>query len=99
VEPLLILVKPPQVISLDFQKYDGVFLFVVLVVFDVDAPFFSERPPTSILSLHFNQYFSLFLLSPRMSGVLLSFLSYLKASKEDWESINKPPPITEQCHP
>jgi len=45
VEPLLILVKPPQVISLDLQKYDGVILFVVLVVSDVDAPFFLWETP------------------------------------------------------
>ncbi len=37
VEPLLILVKPPQVSSLDHQKYLGVILVVALVVADVDA--------------------------------------------------------------
>ncbi len=54
VEPILILVKPPQVSSLDPQKYLSVVLIVVLVVVNVDAPIFSVRPHANILSLHFN---------------------------------------------
>jgi hypothetical protein len=57
VKPLLIIVKPPQVISVDPQKYFGVVLVVVLVVANVDAALFSVRPHTCILSLLFNQCF------------------------------------------
>ena len=55
--PLLILVKPPPVSSLDSQKYHSVILIVVLVAANVDAPIFYVRLHANILSLHFNQYF------------------------------------------
>ena len=57
VKPLLIIVKPPQVSSLDPQEYLGVVLVVVFVSAKVSASIFSERPHTPILSLLFTQYF------------------------------------------
>ncbi len=56
-EPNLILVKPPQVFSLDPQKYLSVIFIVVLIAVNVNAPIFPVRPHTNILSLHFNQYY------------------------------------------
>jgi len=57
VKPLLILVEPPQVSSLDPQKYLCVVLIVVLFAANADAPIFSWRPHAGIISLHFNQNF------------------------------------------
>ncbi len=68
-KPLLVLGVPPQVSSLDLQRYLVVFVVVVpfvvvnvvvvVVVFaDVDAPtIFFRRYHTRILSLLLNQYF------------------------------------------
>ncbi len=56
-ESLLILVKPPQVSSLDPQTYLIVVLIVVLIVANDVAPIFSRRPHAHVLSLLLNQYF------------------------------------------
>ncbi len=55
-ESFLILVKPPQVSSLDPQTYLIVVHVVVLIVANDVAPIFSGRPHARILSLLLNQY-------------------------------------------
>jgi hypothetical protein len=57
VEPLLILVKPPQVGSLDPHKYLAVVLIVVLDVADKNEPIFAGQFQACIHSLILNQYF------------------------------------------
>ncbi len=56
-EPLLILVEPPQVSFLDPRKYLAVVLIVVLVVADENEPIFAGQSQARIHSLLLNQYF------------------------------------------
>ncbi len=55
-EPLLILVKPPQVGSFDPDKYLTVVLIVVLVVADKNEPIFAGQSQARIHSPLLNQY-------------------------------------------
>ncbi len=56
-EPLLILVEPPQVGSLDHHKYLAVVLIVILDIADKNEPIFSGQSQARIHSLLLNQYF------------------------------------------
>ena len=104
-KPLLALVLPPQVSSLDLQRYLIVVvvvvafvvmdMVVVVVIFaDVDAPTIFLEDTTHVSSASSSINILELLLSPRMPDVLLLLLlSPSTLSEDDWKSINIVPPL------
>ena len=77
-EPLLILVEPPQVGSFDLHKYLAVVLIVILDVADKNEPIFAGQSQARIHSLLLNQYF--FVIGGSMDTRCAVFVAILIAS-------------------